>query len=153
MSSNIDIKTKENDMPQTGPPNSRFQDRVRKSTLRLAYCTGVWLITTALLAFGPEFVWNESVPLTYGAFALNLLAGVAMIVANRNYIRDLDELHRKIMLDAMGITLGVAVVVSLAYSLLENYDLVPFRADAAHLSILMSLTFMACVFLGMRRYR
>jgi hypothetical protein len=126
---------------------------VWRSTLRLAYWTGAWLITTAILAFGPKFIWGQAAALTYGAFALNVLAGVAMILANKNYIRDLDELHRKIMLDAMGITLGVAVVVSLAHSLLDNYDLVPFRADAAHLLILMSLTFMASVVLGMRRYR
>ena len=76
-----------------------------------------------------------------------------MIVVNTNHLKDLDELQRKVTLDAMGITLGVTFVVGIPWSLLDAYDVITFDAKFEHLFILMALTFLASVFSNMRSYR
>ena len=115
--------------------------------------TGAWLLALALLAFGPEFLWTGQLGLTLVAAAINLLTGVGWVLATRRHLGDLDDLHRKVLLEAMGITLGVAVIVSLPYTLLEGHDAAPFDAGSAALVILMSLTSIASVLAGLRRYR
>ena len=116
------------------PPNDRFRSRIRKSTCKLAYWTAAWLLTTAVLAFGPRLFWNEDLAITYIALGINVLVGVGMIVVNTNHLKDLDELQRKVTLDAMGITLGVTFVVGIPWSLLDAYDVITFDARFEHSS-------------------
>lgn len=132
---------------------SRFQPRIRKRTVMLAYWTAGWLFTVALLAFGPKFLWDKAAPVTLAGFGLCLLVGVGMIVANKNLLRDQDELQRKVQLDAMAITLGVLVITAVPYSMLELYDLAPFEAGISPLMVLLSLTYLISLFVGMSRYR
>jgi hypothetical protein len=139
-------------MAQTPAP-SRFESRIRRSTRRIALWTGAWLLALALLAFGPRFLWTGQLGFTLVAAAVNLATGIGVVLAMLHHLRDLDDLHRKVLLEAMGIALGVAVFVSLPYTLLEGHDAAPFDADSAHLVVLMSLTFMASVIAGLRRYR
>lgn len=134
-------------------PDSDLRSRVRRSTLRLLCWTVAWLLTTALLAFGPKFIWNEALGATLLALALNLGAGLGVILANRQHLRDLDEMIQKVLLEAMGITLGVVLVIGIPYSLLDAYDVFAFEADIAHLYFVMGLTLIASVVVGMRRYR
>jgi hypothetical protein len=132
---------------------SRFESRIRRSTKKLALWTGAWLLALTLLAHGPEYLWTGQLGLTLAAAAVNLFTGIGWVLATRQHLGDLDELHRKVLLEAMGITLGVGVIVSLPYTLLEGHDAAPFDGNSGHLVILMSLTFIASVVAGLRRYR
>ena len=133
-------------------PN-RFQSRIRKGTAKLAGWTAAWLVSEAALALGPKFVWNDAAPITLAAFAVCILVGVGMIFANKNLLRDQDELQKKVQFDAMAITLGVLIVTGAPYYLLEAYELAPFKAGFPQLMVLMSLTFLISILVGMRRYR
>lgn len=134
-------------------PNKRFESRVRKSTLKLLYWTVAWLLATALLAFAPRFLWQEANTVTVIAFAIAVLVGIGMVIVNKHYLKDVDELHQKVMLEAMGITLGVPVTVGIPYALLVDYGIAPIDDWFPYLIILMSLTFIASVIAGMRRYK
>jgi uncharacterized membrane protein len=135
-------------------PNKPYESRVRKSTLKLFYWTVAWLLATALLAFGDKFLWQEgNTVLAVIAFAIAVLVGIGMVIANKNYLKDLDELHQKVMLEAMGITLGVPLAVGMPYTLLIEAGVAPSEDWFAYLLILMSLTFMASFIAGLRRYK
>lgn len=84
---------------------------------------------------------------------LNIAVGIGMIIANKGHVQALDELHRKVMLDAMGITLGVTLIAGLPYSLLAAHEVVAFESEIAVLYVLMTLTFMVSLKLGLRRYQ
>jgi uncharacterized membrane protein len=135
--------------PQT--QNDHFQSRILRSTRNLAYWTGAWLLSTALLAFGPEFLWNEVLAMTFVALAINLLVGVGVIFSSMKHLKDQDELHQRVLLNAMAITLGVTMIAGIPYSLLDAYGVVD--AEIARLYFLMSLTFMTAVVVGLKRYR
>ena len=119
----------------------------------LAIWTGAWLVTTALVAFGPPLVWDYNTSLTVLAVLFNLGVGVGMILANKTYLAGLDEMHQKIFRDASALTLGVGLVCAVSYGLLEDIRLISFEPQISHLVMLMALTFLGAVIAGNRKYR
>ncbi len=140
-------------MDSTNRAETGYQTRTRANVLRLFRWNGVWMVTTALMAFGPRFLWNRSTVFTLAAVALDMAVGVGMILANKRYLAELDDLQRKVQLNSMGITLGVGLIVGVPFSVMDSYHMIPFHADIAFLLIVMALTFAASNLYGTRRYR
>lgn len=125
----------------------------KKNTINLALWTGAWLVTMAISSFGSLFLWEGNSLLSGLAILLNFLVGIGMIFANIKHLKGLDELQRKIQLEAMGIALGLAVVAGLAYSSLDQTNLISYNAEISHLVILIGITYFAGVLIGTSRYR
>ena len=124
----------------------------RRNTVRLGYWTLAWVSTMAAAAFGPKLLWDYATLPTLAAVLVNLGVGFGMIVANRRYLRGLDELHQKIFLEAGAMTLGVGLVCGLSYELLEDIRLITFEPAISHLVVLMCITFLVGMVAGYRRY-
>ena len=124
-----------------------------RNTTRLAYWTVAWVVTMAVANFGPRFIWQLNESLTVIAILINLAIGFGMIMANKRHLKGLDEMHQKIQLEAMALSLGVGLVVGLAYSNLDVTNIIAFDAEISHLVILMGLTYIAGVVIGLRRFR
>lgn len=124
-----------------------------KNTRNLALWTAGWLLSTALAAFGPKGIWDFNTWLTIVAILINLVVGFAMILANKRLLLGLDELQQKIQLGAMGLALGVGLVVGIGYEQLEDAMLISFEPEISHLMIVMAITYMAGIIIGQRRYR
>ena len=140
-------------MSQLSPPERGYESRVRTSVLQLFRWCGAWGGTCALLAFGPKFLWNESLVFTLLAIGLNVCVGIRTIVANKKYLEELDELQRRVHLNSLAITVGVAMIVGVPYSVMDSYHVIPFHADVSHLVVLMALTYGASNLYGTWRYR
>ena len=125
----------------------------KRNTLHLGYWTFAWVATMAVAAFGPKLIWNFATLPTTIAVLVNLGVGFGMILSNRQYLRGLDELHRKIFLDAGALTLGVGLVCGLSYEILEDIKLISFEPEFSHVVILMSVTFLVGMIAGHRRYQ
>ena len=139
-------------MTQTGTNRASRAARSKQNTVRLAWWTLTWMVTMALAVFGPKFIWDSNVAFTVVAIVLNLAVGFGMILANIRHLKGLDELQQKIHLEAMGLALGVAVVVGLAYSSLDVTNVIPFDAEISNLVVLVALTYLVGVIVGQRRY-
>ncbi|HCW77434.1 MAG TPA: hypothetical protein DHU63_12980 [Candidatus Marinimicrobia bacterium] len=137
--------------PNTTPGN--WTDRLKKNTIRLGYWTLAWVITLALAAFGPKFIWDYATLPGVLALLLNLAAGMGWIFANKQNLSDLDDLQRKIQLEATALSLSVAVVAGLSYELLEDIHLISFQPQISHLVILIAATYAIGLFTGNRRYQ
>ncbi len=125
----------------------------KKSLGRLAFWTFAWTLSVALASFGWKYLWDGNQMLNIAAIGLNLLIGVLMILANRSLLEDLDELEKKIQLESMGLTLGLTLVVGLAYSLLDITNVIPWDAEISFLVVFMGLCYMTTILLNTRRYR
>ena len=148
------IKTTKGDiMNHLKQRETGYESRIRTNVIRLFRWNAAWGAATALMAFGPKFLWHKALVFTLLAVGLDVAVGVGMILANKNYLAELDELQRKVQLNSMGITLGVAVVAGAPLSVMDGYHVIPFHADVAYLLILMSLTFAVSNLYGTRRYR
>jgi hypothetical protein len=76
-----------------------------------------------------------------------------MILANRKLFDNFDELERRIHLEAMGLTLGLTVVVGLSYSLLDTTDLIAYNAEISSLVLFTGVTYLVCLLVNTKRYQ
>ena len=132
---------------------NEWETTTKKNAKRLALWTGSWVLTMALAAFGPKFIWDYNATFSVLAISLNTLMGIGMILMNRKYINELDELHKKVNMDAMAISLGVGVVGGLSYSMLDVVKVVSFDAEIAFVVMLMSITYIIAIVVGNLRYK
>lgn len=139
----------ENQIKQTGERS----DRLKRTTIRLATWTAAWLITVAAASFGPEFLWGSNIAINGLVILLNLGIGIGMIITNIKHLRQQDEMMQKVQLEAMGVSLGVAVVGGISYTLMDITNVIPYDAEISFLIILIGITYLVSVFINMRRYK
>ncbi|WP_075350327.1 hypothetical protein [Algoriphagus marinus] len=124
-----------------------------KRVKKLAVWTWSWVATMAIATFGPIYIWDDHAFLTIFAIVVNLANGILMILANRDLFNHFDELEKKIHLESMAISLGLAVVVGLTFSLLDQRDLIPFDADIGFLVMFIGITYLVAMLINTRRYK
>jgi hypothetical protein len=132
---------------------SEWQANSANKSVRLKVWTAAWVLTTALAAFGPKLIWDFHTGLTILGVLFNLAVGFGMISATKRHLQGLDEMHQKIFRDAAVLSLGVGMVCAISYELLEDIKLISFEPEISHVIILMTLTFLAGMVLGNRKYR
>ena len=121
--------------------------------MKLRNWTSAWVITMAVATFAPRVIWDFNTMLTITSVLINLGIGFKMLVANRDYLRGLDEMQQKILLEAMALALGVGLVVGLSYTMLENIQLITYHPEISHIIFLMVITYAGAVVSGHRKYR
>jgi len=120
---------------------------------QLALWTLAWVASTALLRFGAEHMWDFHAAYSIAALLTHLALGAVMIMVNVKHLANLDELQRKITMDAMGITLGVGLIAGIAYEQLEDIKLITFEPEINHLIMLMAFTYIISILIGNRKYQ
>ena len=130
-----------------------IEQRCKHSTRSLLIWTLGWLLSLALVAVGPDYLWNFNTLLTLGSIAINLIFGYRMIVANKRYLDGLDELQRKLHMNAMAISLGVSVVAGGIYGLLEPIKLLSTTPSPANILVIMALSYLASLLINTRKYQ
>ncbi len=133
--------------------SSDWEANTVRNTIRLGFWTFGWVATMAIATFGPKFLWDSNQSRTIAAILFNSAIGAGMILANTRHLEGLDEMHQKIQLDAMALSLGVGLILGLGYSNLDVANVIAFDAEISHLVILMGLTYLAGVIAGTRKYR
>jgi len=127
--------------------------QTKKNTKRLFFWSVIWVLATAGVGFGPKNLWNFHTWLTIIAVLIHIGLGLGMIRVFKQYLQGLDELQRKIQLDAMALSLGIGLVLGSSYEMLEDIKLIPFEPEIPHLLIMMSLTYVVGTVLGNRKYQ
>ena len=140
-------------MINTDGESGSWAARTQKNTVRLGLWTACWVGTMAIATFGPLLAWGDNRTLTAVALAVNLAAGAGMILANKHHLKGLDELQQKIQLEAMALTLGVALVAGLAYSTADTTGLIAQDAEISYLVFLLCLTYGLGILFDRRRYQ
>lgn len=125
-----------------------------KATAQLVLWTLAWTATLAAARFGPAFLWDaQQQPVaSWAAVAANVLVGIAWIVTFARFLRALDDLQRKIMLDALAATLGVGWVVGFAYFVADAAGLVTYDLNVALFPALLGVVYLIAFVIGRIRY-
>ena len=124
-----------------------------KNTKEIRLWTLAWTLSMAIATFGPQFLWNEESVGTLLAIIVNLILGIRMILANRKFINSGDELQKKIHLESLGLTLGMAVIVGLSYSLLDQKNLISGDAEISVLVLFIGITYLVTMTINNRKYK
>lgn len=130
-----------------------FEDRLHHQSMRYAAWTIAWTVSTAVVVFGGEFLWKSSTGLKLLSIGINLGIGVLIVRSFRRLLRRMDELQRRIQLEAMAMALGAAVFGGMAYSMLDITNVISSDAEIGIVVALVGLVYGLGIFLGNRRYR
>lgn len=133
---------------QTGPD----REATKRTGLLVAW-TIAWVATVAVARFGPTHLWDSQPVASWAAVATNLAVGLGWIVAHARYLRGIDELQRKIMQDALAITLGMGWVVGLAYVVADTADLIARGLTVGFFAVLLGVVYIVAIVVGHLRYR
>jgi hypothetical protein len=140
-------------MNNTNHHSLDYEANSRKSVVQLRNWTIAWLLSLALAVFGPRWFWEFSTAPTILFVLVNVAVGFGMIWSLKRHMQALDELQRRIMLDACALSLGVGLVCGLAYDMLEDVHLISYQPEISHLVFLMTLTYGVGIVLGNRKVR
>jgi len=127
-------------------------ENVTKVIKNLALWTLLWLVSLALATFGPKFIWQENTTWSIVAIVINTAIGAGFIWAQMKRMTVLDELQKKIQLDAMGIALGVGIVGGMSYSVMDIANVISGDAEIGFLVMLISVSYMIALAVGKMRY-
>ena len=109
--------------------------------------TTAWVV--ASIAINNEWVGTGTPQLVIAL--LPTVLGVGMLLAYAKFLREADELQRKIQLDALALGFGAGLVGSVLYRLLQRTVFVA-EADVADVIVLMIVVYAIAVLIGQRRY-
>ena len=141
------MRSIEDNLSCSGPERDRLNQR-RVTHRALAWAVGFVAVTAAIV-----HEWLPSAWITITAVAVSALLGFATLLAYRRFLREADELRRKIELEALALAFGVGVIGGLSYWLLEQSGLAPTDESLMVVVVGMMLTHPVAVLLGYRRYR
>lgn len=126
-------------------------DRDRRNQRTLNVWGLTWMVAFVLVARAIRAGWlAEGLPALAGALVAIAL-GLVTTAAYRRYLRELDEMHRKIEYDALAAAAGVALVGGIAFELL----MLAIPSIEFSLSLLIAaiaLTYAVTVVMGRRRF-
>jgi hypothetical protein len=126
--------------------------RTKRNTKRLLTWTVLWVLSLAILQFGPKLIWDFNMAFTTMAILTNLAIGLKMILVNKDHLSGLDELQRRIQLDAMAISLGAGLILGVTYETLEDIKVIMFEPEISHLIMAMVAVYIISILLGNRKY-
>ena len=112
----------------------------KKYTKILIAWVFAWVVSTAFLSYGVNFLWDNLL-ITKIGLLINLAIGVGMIIANKNLFKHYDELQKKIQFDALALTLGLTVVVGLVYEISFDFGVIDSEPEFEY------LVFFICIFI------
>lgn len=125
-----------------------------KASARLVLWTLAWVATLALAKFGPDLLWDsQQTVASWAAVAFNFVVGIGWIVAFTRFLREADELQRKIVQDALAAALGVGWIGGFAYVVADAAGLVDYDVNIAVLPTLLGVVYMIAILVGTIRYR
>jgi hypothetical protein len=141
--------------PSQKPSNTTtntIETRTASNTKKLALWTGLWLISLALVAFGPKFLWDFHTVITGTLIVTNLFMGYKMIIANKEHLEGLDELQQRIHLEAMALSLGCSVVFGAVFGLLENVRIITSSPNPSSVLFVTGITYGIGMLIAHKKY-
>lgn len=129
-----------------------FESRTISGTIRLMVWTLAWVGTMVLVDKAVFYGWFTSTYISVLGIVVNAALGLGMIKAFLRYLRDMDEMHRKIQLDSLSLSMGAGFVGGFSYSLLATTGFVT-DPEVSDIILLMGVTYMLALVIFHYRYR
>ena len=129
-----------------------FESRNLKGTIRFFLWTLVWVASLVLIDKAILYDWVSSFYVIAAGILLNAAMGVGVIWAFLRYLRNLDEMQRKIQMESLALAMGITLVSSFTYTLLVTAGVIA-DPEVSDIILIMAITYMLGVTAGQVRYR
>ncbi|WP_133407837.1 hypothetical protein [Parashewanella tropica] len=111
-----------------------------------AWALSFWLVIAAI-----DNQWITSTFSIVVALVSNAAIGLTMVVSYKRMLNALDEMEKKIQLDALAISVGMVIIVFAAGSILEKAQLIE-ELKTSYIMITISLSYVVSLIAGRVRY-
>jgi hypothetical protein len=125
-------------------------ERDRRNARTTNYWLFAWMVVFVGTSFGIKGGQLETGPLAWIAITASTVIGLVVVHYYMRFLREADELLRKIQMEALAIGFGAAFIGTFTMSLMERLRGQAF--DIGDLFLLMVIFYMIGIFTGMRRY-
>ena len=123
-----------------------------KNNIRLLCWVFAWVGTMVVADKAELYEWHSSALISILAIVINTGIGLGLIVTFMRFLQELNELQRKIQLDALALAMGIGLVGSFSYSLLVTAKFIA-DAEISDIILLMIVTYVVGSIVGQIRYR
>ena len=103
------------------------------------------------MSFGPSTFWDFDTAVTYLAIAANLIVGGFMLYSFFRHLKNMDELQRQTHLEAMALTLGITMVLTVIYGALPQANVLTSAQPANVLFVIGVSYILSVITLWLRR--
>lgn len=123
-----------------------------KNANRVNFLALLWALTLMISTYLAQADMLDSAPTLIIAFVIHTVIGIAMLLSYKHFLTQLDELERKVQLDALALAVGIAIISFSSYSILAKAGTLP-PLNSAYLIALIALTYMVGIIKGRLAYR
>lgn len=110
----------------------------------------LWALSLFISSLLSEYL-STNLLVIAAAFIVHTGIGISMVFAYRRFLIELDEMEKKIQLDALALSVGVTIISFSSYSILDKNGILP-ELSSAYLIMLMALTYIVGIITGRIRY-
>lgn len=132
--------------------STNYQSRSIRDNLVMLLWVFLWMASMTIADKAALHGWWSAQSMTVLAITINILIGAGMIFAFMRMLKGMDELQRKIQLDALSLSLGISLVGCAAYSLLVTWGYIV-DEEVSDIFVLMCVSYSVSVIIGAVRYR
>jgi len=134
------------------PGANNYNARSIRDNLVLVVWIFIWMASLTVSDKAALYGWWSAPWLTTLSIVVNVALGIGMMVYFMRMLNNMDDLQRKIQLDALSMALGISLVGSAAYSLMVTWGII-LDEEVSDIFMLMCISYSVSVMIGMVRYR
>jgi hypothetical protein len=132
--------------------NQNLPEKDIKNSKSIMLWAFLWAASLAGIKLISSYDWYTEIYVTILVFTIHSGLGIKMIIVYKKFFRELDEMERKIQLDALAMSVGVTVASFTSLSILAKADIIG-SVSPAHLIMIMMLTYSIGLIIGRVRYQ
>lgn len=139
-------------MIDTLKDKNSYDSRAIMVSLKLVALIFTWMATLTLSDKAQLYGWWSAEWITIVSILVNAAFGLWVIQFYRRMLRDMDDLQRKIQLEALSMALGISIVGTVSYSLLVTWGYI-LDEEVSDIMVLMCVSYSFSVVYGTLKYR
>ncbi|MBT8063103.1 MAG: hypothetical protein HKO64_12255 [Xanthomonadales bacterium] len=131
---------------------SAYDRRSIRDNLVLVAWIFVWMASLVVSDKAALYGWWDAPWITIVSIGLNAGLGLLVVHRYRRLLQGMDDLQRKIQLEALAIALGISLVGACSYMLLVTWGYI-IDEEISDLFVLMCVSYAAASMYGVWKYR
>lgn len=131
---------------------STYDKRAIRDNLKLAAWIFIWMASLTISDKAALYDWWSAEWLTILSIVVNAGLGLWVVHRYRQMLRGMDDLQRKIQLEALSLALGISLVGACSYMLLVTWGYVT-DEEVSDMFMLMCVCYSLAVLFNTLKYR
>ena len=131
---------------------SAYDKRSIRDNLKIVAWIFVWMASLTVSDKAALYGWWEAEWITIVSIIINAALGLWVVYCYRRMLACMDDLQRRIQLEALSMAFGVSLVAACSYTLLVTWGYI-LDEEVSDIFMVMCVSFSAALILNVVRYK